>query len=379
MIKAVSSTDKSVRILIVEDEGTLRTILGATLRRFEPHWEVVEVCDGNAAIKAFAERPFDVVVTDIIMPGISGVECVEALRGTGVGFETVLMSAYIRDENVVNGMAGIPGAVFLSKPFQPQEFLEADSSAALRKKCQHNESVILRQPEHPEAIGDASGDLLVETTSAFIHKLTNEFAMLKVLVEEMGQDSAEKPGDHNVCWLSRQSKLRGAITSIGYLLERFRNIMGRHPGMLRPVDIGKVLLDVQKHLADRLPCQLALTPPAFTCQVAGDYELLWHLFENLIRNALEATGGREHGKVEVAMSTDRVRKLVLVVVHDNGDGITAENLRRVFDLNFSTKPKGMGIGLYLARRATKVHGGQIECQSEPGLGTTFTVSLPLPI
>src|SRR5690606_22877030 len=103
-----------------------------------------------------------------------------------------------------------------------------------------------------------------------------------------------------------------------------------------------------------------------------------HLFdwvvENLLRNALDALEGK--GTIRVAMHQEESD--VLIDVTDTGKGIPASQIKRVFDPGFSTKQRGWGLGLSLARRIIEqYHSGKIFVKaSKPGEGTTFTIRLP---
>jgi signal transduction histidine kinase len=66
-----------------------------------------------------------------------------------------------------------------------------------------------------------------------------------------------------------------------------------------------------------------------------------------------------------------------LTVADTGPGIPPELRRRVFDMHFTTKTSGTGIGLYVARSVTEAHGGELEVETEPGRGTLFRFRLPL--
>jgi signal transduction histidine kinase len=94
--------------------------------------------------------------------------------------------------------------------------------------------------------------------------------------------------------------------------------------------------------------------------------------ENLLRNAIEATpsGG------QVSLTAVSGAKGHTVEVRDTGAGISAEDLPRVFDLYFTTKPEGTGIGLAVTQQVVSAHGGTIEVDSAPGRGTRMTIHLP---
>jgi signal transduction histidine kinase len=229
----------------------------------------------------------------------------------------------------------------------------------------------------PADVGsELSAEVLTNTTIAFIHKLNNEYVNLARLIGEIKAETDRVVDATGTSLRERAGRVLCEIKSTRYLLERFRNAMGRHPGVLRPIAIKVLLADVVQHLQDRLKRSVTTSMPDRDCKVKGDQEMLWHLFENLIRNALEATEGSPDGNVSVIVQRSDAQDQLIIEVHDTGAGIAKDKLGAVFQMNYSTKPKGMGIGLYLARHAAQIHGGSIRCQSELGKGTTFTVSLP---
>jgi signal transduction histidine kinase len=107
--------------------------------------------------------------------------------------------------------------------------------------------------------------------------------------------------------------------------------------------------------------------------VNGDPTMLRQAFLNLALNACQAMPGG--GTLQVTCQpADGGR--VAIAFADTGVGIEPKNLSRIFDLYFTTKPRGTGIGLSMVYRTVQMHDGEIEVQSTPGAGTTFTVLLP---
>ncbi len=106
-------------------------------------------------------------------------------------------------------------------------------------------------------------------------------------------------------------------------------------------------------------------------------ELMGWVFENLFKNAIDAMIGQD-GQIRVLARLDEERDEVVVVVEDNGCGIKAEHLPRVFEPGFSTKKRGWGLGLAFVKRIIEeYHSGRIQVmQSERGQGTTFEILLP---
>jgi signal transduction histidine kinase len=112
--------------------------------------------------------------------------------------------------------------------------------------------------------------------------------------------------------------------------------------------------------------------------IRGDEAQLQQVVMNLLLNSLEAMG--THGALTV--STEMAQgeldtSLLTINIHDTGIGIAKEDLDRVFEPFFTTKQNGTGLGLAISQRVAREHQGKIEAQSEPGKGSTFTISLPV--
>jgi len=153
--------------------------------------------------------------------------------------------------------------------------------------------------------------------------------------------------------------------------------------VLRNSDLTEAVAGVVDYFRTRLP-QLGREvvvherydpiPP-----VAFHRELLEWVVENLLRNAIDAMD-KPQGIIEVSLTWKREQRQVDLVVRDNGRGMTAEERRRAFQPGYTTKRRGWGLGLALARRVVReYHKGRIEIlESVPGRGTAVLVTLPVP-
>ncbi|MBF0464954.1 MAG: hypothetical protein HQK88_06885 [Nitrospirae bacterium] len=107
--------------------------------------------------------------------------------------------------------------------------------------------------------------------------------------------------------------------------------------------------------------------------VKGDLELLKQVLMNIIINAVHVTP--ENGTIKIAEATEN--NLAVIKVIDEGEGISHQNIERIFDPFFSTKDRGTGLGLAIASKIMLVHDGAIKVKSEPGKGSSFEMNLPL--
>jgi signal transduction histidine kinase len=144
---------------------------------------------------------------------------------------------------------------------------------------------------------------------------------------------------------------------------------------LQPVGLGPLLdeiVPIVKPEADRVGAELVIECNGAP-DVNGDPSMLRQAFLNLALNACQAMPNG--GTLRISCEAVRGRR-VSVSFNDTGIGIKPEHLQRIFDLYYTTKEKGSGIGLSMVYRTVQMHDGEIEVQSTPGAGTKFRVLLP---
>ena len=107
----------------------------------------------------------------------------------------------------------------------------------------------------------------------------------------------------------------------------------------------------------------------------GDSFLLGQVLHSLLANAVEAI--ERGGTIEIAGATRPAQRQVELTIRDSGPGMTQDQLTRVFTPFYTTKPKGLGVGLALAKRIVERFGGRIRIDSAPGRGTSVRLSMPI--
>ena len=108
--------------------------------------------------------------------------------------------------------------------------------------------------------------------------------------------------------------------------------------------------------------------------VWGDAMQIHHVLRNLISNGVEAMPGG--GMLEIRAVADETAKNVAIGVRDSGTGMTTEQLRKLFQPLYTTKARGIGLGLVVVKNLTQANGGTVEVRSEAGKGSLFLVTLP---
>jgi signal transduction histidine kinase len=345
------------RILVVEDDSSMRRFLVSILRQ---RYSVLEAADGKAGLDcATRERP-DLVLSDVVMPAMSGLQLTESLKRSvqTADIPVILLTARSEPDNAADGL-GFGANDYISKPFSPRELL-ARIGTQLRL---HDAALAVAESERLAALG-----LL---TSGFAHEVRNPLNgllnALEPLQSALGQNAQ-----------SQVDELMGMIRECGGRINRLSESLltfarpQDSPGM---VDISESLDSTVQVLGWRTPSTVTIERN-YRClePIAGDAAALNQVWLNLLDNALRAVG--DSGKISIG--TERAKDNLIVTISDSGPGIPADALRHIFDPFFSTRPagEGAGLGLALCRRIVLSHRGQIRAFSEPGKGTRFEVSLP---
>jgi two-component system sensor kinase FixL len=150
---------------------------------------------------------------------------------------------------------------------------------------------------------------------------------------------------------ARPRALRQEPISLGLLLRETASLIERDP--------------VMRHL------EISVTG---ACEVVGDREMLQMVFQNVLMNAAQAMDGQ--GRIDVTVAAERGR--CRIAIADQGPGMPADVRDRAFDAFFTTKHRGTGLGLPIAKRVVEAHGGTMHIDVPPEGGTTISVDLPLP-
>lgn len=353
---------KAPRILVVEDDAEIRAFIADILA---PSYRVLEAANGEEGVRrALEDRP-DLVVSDVMMPVLSGLNLLVQLRSHAqtVDLPVILLTA--RQEVAAKVEALGAGANdYLGKPFSPRELLaRVETQLRLREAA-----VRAAENERLAAIG-----LL---TSGFAHEVRNPLnglmnALMPLKDVLQGKDTG---GDPNLgpAMLEVMEECGQRIRHLAESLLSFVRTAEK-PVAVR---LDQALDSTLNVLGWRIPSGVVVER-AYHCTdpIWGDPGTLNQVWLNLLDNALRAVG--DSGRVRVETSQEDHEALVTIV--DSGVGIRPEDLERLFQPFFSTRAagEGTGLGLALSRRIILQHGGRIGITSQMGEGTRVEVRLPM--
>ncbi len=219
----------------------------------------------------------------------------------------------------------------------------------------------------------AAGAIL--TTVA--HEVRNPLASIRgaiELIKESGSSGSQSEKLMNIIF--KESDHLDSVIS-NFLLHR-----GDDKGKRRREDVGRLLKDVlspvEQGVKSRPGVHIEYRNSEVPVYATVDAGRIKQVFINILDNAIEATP--EGGTVTVNLDKDRSasngKPMARIRFADTGEGMSAERMNHLFEGFYSTKEKGSGIGLFIAEKIVKDHGGQLEAESKEGGGTVFTIALP---
>jgi two-component system, NtrC family, sensor histidine kinase HydH len=196
---------------------------------------------------------------------------------------------------------------------------------------------------------------------------------LELLKEEL--DGADNPRDRRM--LIKVEKVHGLCEDLNGILTAFLQFARVGELNAHVVDLNAIVNEfVEGHLATakennvEISRHLESNLPALRVDAA----LFTQVLMNLTQNAVQSMPEGGHVEWQTHLQNDRV----ILEVIDNGPGMTEQTKSKLFQVFFSTKPTGSGLGLSTVRKIVEAHDGTISCESEFGKGTRFSISLPVP-
>lgn len=165
------------------------------------------------------------------------------------------------------------------------------------------------------------------------------------------------------------------LERLDHIIRHFLEAIRPQKPDLQDVDLGLMLTEVLELLEPEMTAAEIAVDIVFPSEipvVLADRNMVKQVYFNVLRNARDAM--KRGGSVRIRMRTDD--EYVIVQVGDTGEGMSPEAVQRVFQPYFTTKPTGHGLGMMIAQRIMRDHGGRIGVDSEPGRGTVITLQFP---
>lgn len=269
--------------------------------------------------------------------------------------------------NIVGGVTGLLAQRERERSLELQRTAEGlkNSYATLQHQSEQIIAIEeqLRRAEKLSTMG--------EMAAVLAHEIRNPLGSIRGTAEILRDDY--RPGDPKYEFIEIQIK---ETERLNHVVEDFLRIARPQPGERKVCSLREELETIASLVAGdarQRGVSLTLDNVPAEASVSADGEKLRQAFLNIVINALQATpaGGR------VIITTQPVEAGYEIRFRDTGGGITATDLEHIFEPFFTTKADGTGLGLAITRKIIEAHGGELKVESEPGVGTTVVVLLPI--
>jgi two-component system NtrC family sensor kinase len=408
------------RILIVDDEQSVRNLFASYLGET---YLCETAADAHEALDALAHRQFGLVLTDVHMPGLGGIELLRRIVDQYPETAVIVISGIDRTQRVIDAVR-VGAFDYLVKPLE-LDVLSLSVERALERRmllrnsrrykrdlerrnaelAQQKSHLVRLQAQMVHAEKMASLGLLA---AGVAHELNNpagfiysNIDVLRLYVERLERclfayDRLTLPQSDAALIARLKTEIDydrvveelGSVLSDCYLgAERIKDVVQNlrlfsrlDEAEVKEIDLHEGIEATARLLGHYFKSgHIALDRdfgelPRVNCYAAQ----LNQVWMNLLINAVQAIGNAD-GRVSIR--TRHVDNFVRVAISDTGGGISADHLRSIFDPFFTTKPvgEGTGLGLAIVHGIIRQHGGDITVDSVAGAGTTFTVTVPLDI
>jgi signal transduction histidine kinase len=370
---------KDFNVLLVDDEKDFIVSLAQRLSLRQLH--VRTAFSGYEALEVLAREPIDVVVLDVRMPGMNGIETLREIRKRHPGVEVIMLTGHADLEASLDGMH-LGFFDYLTKPIDINHLVT---------KLQHayEKKTSLTDPVPPSTFKEKMKEHLVAadrlaslgTLAAEIaHEINNPLAVITEASAWLRSRASKEPALPD----SFKETLDKALTKTEAAVDRalrisrgLLNFARKTDAAAREIDLGDLALEVielTRKTAANAQIEVRYEARTERTMVWIDPYQLRQVLLDIVTNALQAVS--PGGWVRLILDGN-LREAVLSV-QDNGPGIPAENLERIFEPFFTTKPPGQGTGLGLAvsRGIMEKIGGRIEVETTVDQGSTFHLILP---
>ena len=371
------------RILVVDDEESVRILLKRTLT--EAGYDVVTAANGQEALDKVSQLQVRVVLSDIKMPGISGIEVLRKLTADHPDI-CVIMATAVTDTQTAIDIMKLGAYDYISKPFNQDDLLmrvrKAIEKLELEEKIKESAAELEVAMRSAQVANQAKSDFLASMSHELRTPLTSILGLSEVLQEEyFGKLNSKQKEYLNDIHESGQHLL----LLINDILDIAKIEAGKMELELGPVVVKELLensLIMIKEKAGKhnIKLDVDLAPEIKGLKIQADERKLKQIIFNLLSNAVKFTP--DGGRIQLGASCEDEK--LAVAVTDTGIGISLEKQEKVFqefyqvEAGLRDKTPGTGLGLPLSRKMVEMHGGEIWCESEgEGKGSRFVFTIPL--
>lgn len=370
---------KSLRVLIIEDSENDAILLLRELRRsgYTPVHKRVDNTDD--LLSALENEPWDIIISDFVMPKFSGLEALRLVREKGLDIPFIVTSGKISDETAVMTMkAGASDYIMKDNMSRLGPAIAREMQEAVVRQEREKASRELQAREEELRILKKMDELKDEFIGMVSHELRTPLTVVLGALSTI-MTEGDKLSQREMKQLVSDAYWEAELLSdlLANLLELARVQANRLIIAEEPVVVKEAI----KTVIDKFKQQGSLRDIEVDCSeaiiISADRVRLQRVLRNLLDNAIKYSD--QGTKIEIFARKNEGE--VLIGIRDQGIGISLENQGKLFEAFQRLQPEnsvavGTGLGLVVCKRLVEAHGGHIWVESQPGRGSTFYFTMP---
>jgi signal transduction histidine kinase len=380
-------------ILVIDDERAILDMLELSLS--SEGYDVLTAENGEKALEIFEQQDYRLVLTDIQMPGIDGIEVLKRIKAMDNEAEVIVVTGHGDMDSAIAALQD-GASDFITKPIRDEALILAlerakkkiainrqlkDYTENLEQKVEEY-TLELRQA-HEELIRSERLATIGETVAGLAHHIKNILSGLRggMYMVNSGM-TKDKPHMLQEGWAMVQRNIE-RVSELTLDLLRYSKERTPERSVCRPNEMVSEAVELFRNRAEEHGVKLRKILDPNLKDAYHDRDGIQRVLLNLVSNAIDAciydtaTSKAWEVTVRTRLETDAGSgETVLFEVTDNGCGMTDEVKQNLFDRFFSTKGgRGTGLGLLVTQKIIHEHGGEIFVESKAGEGTTFSLRL----
>lgn len=364
--KTLEQRQAGPNVLVVDDEEVIRDLCAKALKSYD----VTTAGTGEEALEILENQEIDVVLTDIMMPHVNGIDLLQEIKKRQPNQSVIVMTGYA-DKDVILRALKADADDFISKPINLLQ-LRTVIDKVLEKKALKEELVQLKKMDR----------LKTDFLGLVSHKLKTPITAISLFIQNLARGVGD-PDDPNF-----QKHLQLMQEESHYLVHLIQDllyyseiILQERPMKLVESDLRSVIMAtyIEAQLeANKKGIKLVNKLPEECPPTRFDRKRIRFIVQALLDNAIKFS----HPGGEIVVFGEYGDSVCKLGIRDNGPGIDHKEQQKIFEKFYQVDPlhtgqvRGFGLGLFYARQFARAHGGNVTLESEPDKGTTAWLVLP---
>ena len=370
---------ETIRLLLVDDEDHFRQTIAKRLAKRGLASD--QAANGIECLSILEKKAMDVVVLDVKMPGMTGIEVLRNITAKYPKTEVILLTG---QATAAEGVEGIKSGAFdyLMKPIELEHLFNKISQAyekIRRLDTEQKEAEYRKQMEQQMIVCERLASL--GTLAAGVaHEINNPLAIIRESAGWMRQLFARdelKNIPRRDDFVKALDKVEKGVERASRITHQLLGFVGKSESILSEVNLTELTeeaIQLISHETQNRNIRIARQMEPLPNTIWSDSYQIRQVLLNLLTNAIQAV----NSEGTITITIQDVGDSQAITISDTGQGIPRENLDKIFEPFFSTKSpgQGTGLGLFVSRGIVEKLGGTIDVASKIGQGASFSVRLP---